>query len=216
MTYEQALEKVKKLLNMTKENGASEGEVVNAVKLAQTLMAKFHIEEKALVDESEEVSDIKVSQSTKTPSSNLCTLAVILAKHFRCMVYRSRFSLHILGTPVDAEIFKNTLEFAYQQFIKLSGKFIESFPDRSSKTRAKNSYLLGFSRGILAALEENEAQYALVLVVPGAVTKYAEEELHLSRGSKSSKQFDDSGNAFAQGYQDGKSLMKDKGQKLLA
>lgn len=216
MTQEQAIEKIKKLLTLSKNESATEGEVFNALKLAQKLMAQFHISEQEVQNDEDEadVTNIVADQDTKSPSSNKKIMAGALAKHYRCMVYTSKYSLHILGMKTDAEIFAQVLEFSYKSFVRLSGIYIKKFEDRKQKTKAKNTYLLGFCQGILKALEENEAEYALVLYVPNAVVKYS-ESLNLQKG-KSSKKLDYSSDAFEQGFKDGRNLMKNKKQELIS
>lgn len=202
MTQEQAIEKVRKLLNMTTKNGATEGEVQNALAMAQRLMVKFDIEMDSIEDKPEDdVVDEVLEEKTKTVSSNRTILVASLSEHYRCKVYKSYDRIRIIGTPTDVKIFKEVIEFAYSMFIKLAAKWIEDLP-RTEKTKAKNSYLLGFVKGIKRALEDNESEYALVIVVPEKVQE-AYDGKNLTRSKPFQKSFDHGMASYNRGYSDG-------------
>ena len=207
MTKEQVLEKVRKLLNMTEANGASVGEVAASTALIQKLLAEYHLDMEQVNDKKEEnkVDDLVLNKTTKSVSSNLKILASTIAKHFRCICYTTRFSIHILGEPVDATACKALIETTYDAFGKLSGKFLErGYEGRSAKTRAKNMYLYGYCDGIVKALEENEATTtALMLIIPQAVEKEA-KDIGLREGKTINKDVDmHDAAAFMQGKHDG-------------
>ena len=69
MTQDQAIEKIKKLLELSSNKAASEGEVQNATAIAQKLMLKFNISDSELSFEDTKVSDIEFEQTTKTTVS---------------------------------------------------------------------------------------------------------------------------------------------------
>lgn len=188
MTKEEALEKVKKLLNLANDKAASEGEVQNAMAMAQQIMAKFHIESVTFDDEPEEVTDFEIQENTKGLSSNRAILCSYLAKHYRCKLYRRGPRIHVVGFPTDVKIFTEVFEFAYAAFVKLANKHIEQYSTRTEKIKAKNTYLLGFGKGCIEALIQNENEFALVLVVPQEVEAKM-QSLHLVKGSASVKKY---------------------------
>ena len=109
---EKIIEKIKKLLNMTQENGASENEAIVAALRAQKLMAEYNIN----------VADIETSDDSTTivEESFVCgknnkwkvRLAAIIAKNFRCRVYFiDKSKVVFYGYESDAKIALDVFKF---------------------------------------------------------------------------------------------------------
>ena len=86
------LEKIRKLFAVTKENGASEGEVENAMKLAQRLMMQHNIDAQEL-----EISPLDIGETlientylSNEPKYWIWQLLQVIADSFSCEVTRKR------------------------------------------------------------------------------------------------------------------------------
>lgn len=215
MTKEEALKKVQKLMEMTVVNGATEAEAASALAMAQRIMCKFNISDAEISadNEPDSIVDMEMSEDTKGLSSNKEMLSAALAKHYRCRLFKRRNRIHVVGTGIDAEICIKAIETAYSAFKNCSAKLIKDLSDRSSKIRAKNTYLLGFIRGLVSALEENENSLALVLVVPQGVNDYM-DSLSLRPGQSRSKSYSDNYNYSNQGYVDGYHAFRENNKQI--
>ena len=80
------LDKIHALLQRTEDNGASQAEAVEAAKLAQRLMAKYHVEITEYEEQKETIDEIEVAM-TRHWNRNLAaaiaanTCCEVLAKH---------------------------------------------------------------------------------------------------------------------------------------
>lgn len=220
MTREQVLAKVKKLLNMTSENGATEGEIMNSMKIAQKLMAEYHLSSSELDDEKVDVTDYEIEEKTTGVGVHRLNLAATLAKHYRVMLYTqiraSKKRMHVIGVPEDVAIFNEVFEFSFKMFLKFSKIYMNKYP-HEMRAKIKNSYLLGWVSGTEEALTNNEAQYALVLVRPKVVDEYVEKNLNLKPGKASHMSTASVTNggwdAFTQGKTDADLIIRDKSSK---
>ena len=107
---EKIIEKIRKLLEMTQENGASENEAMVAALRAQELMAKYNID---LIDVQgvhtleEEICDIMIDMTEYEHVSTKWSirLAGIIAGNFRCKVYTiGKSAVVFYGFKTDAKI----------------------------------------------------------------------------------------------------------------
>lgn len=96
---EKALERIRKMLTLAEDPAASEGEVENALKMAQSLMAKYDIEYSD-VDLSPE--DITMIEQEYNPKNNerkywLWDLLCVIGSSYNCEVLKSRRIVNIEG-----------------------------------------------------------------------------------------------------------------------
>lgn len=219
------IEKIKKLLNVTEEKGATPAEAAKALMLAQRLMFKEGLTEADLeTPEQLKVDDNIFNTITKTISKHILNLAFALAQHYKCFVYIKKNlasreeKLKIVGRENEAKAFSQILTYAvvmqercFQEFLnaeKQSKKL-----NRSQSLRLKNDFCLGFARGMDKQLTDNENQYALVLVRPQQVQDYIDTKLNLVfRDAKDCAHSDDMVRAHSEGYKQGKDVIKRKNQ----
>lgn len=173
---EKIIEKIKKLLNMTQENGASENEAMVAALRAQKLMAEYNIN----------VADIETSDDSMTiiEESFVCgkgdkwkvRLAAIIAKNFRCKTYLiNKSEVVFYGYESDAKIALNVFKFLFTTGNKLADKYYYEYYKNGENTRGvKNTFLLGFCQGINDVL--GKQCVALMIVTPEEVKKSFDEK----------------------------------------
>ena len=191
------IEKIRKLLNVTQENGATEGEAINAALMAQKLMAEYDIdlidvqdEHKLTADEiGEEVVDttLKGHFSTKWK----IRLASVIAVNFRCKVYTCGSDTIIFyGYKSDAKIAGNVFNFLFQAGTKLGVKYSRQCAKEGKPTRgAATTYLLGFCKGIEEVLGK-QCRALMIITSPEVEESWKEKsssmktkQMHFNRSN---------------------------------
>lgn len=116
LEMEKIISKIKKLLEMTEANGASENEAMTAALKAQKLMAEYHISEKEIGEK--EKSDKIVMKHTFIGTGNKWKYALtgIVGKNFRCEHFfdTKHSNLYFYGYNVDVEIAIKTFEMLFE------------------------------------------------------------------------------------------------------
>lgn len=225
LSQQEIIAKIQKLYALAQSDNENEARL--AMQKAQELQARYNVsvEELSVEQEPEVKSEAVDSPDTKTLNSFFKLLANRLASHYRVKVYiRERYhnytrevKLMIVGLPVDVEVFKQSLYFAYSAMRKLATTFVRQLPNyysRSDKTRMKNDYYMGFIHGCDQALTQNETEKALMIVTPQAVVKYI-NNLSLRGSSKCSVSRAWSDEAQRAGYNDGVASMRNSGANRL-
>lgn len=210
---DKVISKVQKLLRKAKSDNPNEAQVF--LQKAQQLMAKHGIQVTESDEEKEAVVDEEIKSKTKGVSHHAGSIAVTLAKHFRCKVisrckYDGSKVLCFIGRTSEVQILKEVYDYTmrvyescFQSYLKerkAKGSIANS---RSESIRLKNDYLMGFVYGIERALEANEREYALIVCLPNSVSEYV-ETLKLSKPSPSPIASRGDVSAMARGMADGK------------
>lgn len=219
----EVISKVEKLLRLAKSDNENEAKL--ALQRAQELQQKYKFSiEEVEVEEEERVEELEVeSPDTKTLNSLFTQMAAHLNKHYQVMLYiqhnwdhvgKHSKKLRIVGLPVDVEIFKQVLFFAYNSMRKMADLYVKSLPayyTRSQKSGSKNDYCYGFMKGMAQALRKNEQEMALMVITPEAVVKYMDEKSRdFRKGEAPQRTTNHDYKAFTTGQQDGESIMKEK------
>lgn len=221
MQNEKIIEKIKKVLELSRNNPSAEEAKAAALK-AQKLMAEYHIS-MSEVDAVEDVEKI-VENRVSVGSGNKWKyqLATIVARNFRCRTfyYGSKivvFYGYETDTQIAAETFKylfktgnvsagnyysNTINAYYREVGRGEGA-MHTFDGRG----IKNDFILGYMRGISDALDKQCT--ALMIVTPPEVHESANVIL---KGSKQISASLQAGSLYAQaarsaGYMKGKEAM---------
>ena len=214
MCKESVIEKIQKLLSKTIENGCSQEEASSALALAQQLMAKYGVSTSEC-SEKDIVSEVSVTVGTKSVSSRQSLMAMYLAEHFGCAVYRCKRRagdyLTFVGEGDRAAICKEAFIFAYKSFQLSWEAFHKTL--HGDKGKYRNDYFTGFLNGIVAALEYNENKYSIVLVKSEKVEDYLYQK---TAGRTAGVGVSRSGNESveARGYSDGYEAQFSKGHRL--
>ena len=187
MANKSIIERIKKLLALAKDN-PNAAEATAAALKAQKLIAEHDVS-KAELHENEPENLVEVKSESDTHGKPWgVALASAIADNFRCRLYlnstrdydhwtgRSKSHRHIvfMGYDTDAEAAKVTFDRLYEIGNRLANAACRKERERwGSASGVRNSYLLGFVRGIKDELEKQSV--ALVLVRPKAVDDFADE-----------------------------------------
>lgn len=218
MTNEKVLQKIKKLLEVTIENGASENETKMAALKAQKLMSEYGIKSvDGSLGNQNEISESKADKKyTKTESSKFCILlADAVAKNFRCKFYiikggQEKIQIIFFGHISDVEICTKVYEMLLNAMSKLSIKAYRKLKSEGGYTKGFfQSYNFAFIEGIKSVLDDQCT--ALALVIPDDVKKeFANKTSRFKKSVVNNKINHQNFEASAIGLRDGKSTMKSR------
>ena len=188
MADKRIIDRIKKLLALAKGN-TNAAEATAAALKAQKLIAEHDVSKLDLYGEDrDEITEVYNENSIKgNPWAK--SLAWAVADNFRCRWYshwegHTRWStgrtikdsekVVFMGYETDAEAAKVTYDRLYEIGIKLASEEVRKARNLTGSTRGvKNSFLLGFVKGIRDELEKQSV--ALMIVRPKEVDRYAEE-----------------------------------------
>lgn len=171
---EKIIEKIKKVLELSKNNPSQEEARAAALK-AQKLMAEYHISMQE-IDAIENVDDIvekKVDIGTGNKWKYM--LAGIIAKNFRCkFFFYGKSTIVFYGYKIDTEIAAETFTFLFKTGNKAAANYYTKLYNEAKKNECyfkgngiKNSFLDGYMEGIKDGLEKQCT--ALMIVIPREV-----------------------------------------------
>lgn len=176
MNKEQLMNKVNKLLALAGNNPSQE-EANAAYLKAQKLIAEYNLN----MDEfSEDKESIVMMPATHSNNEGYrTTLAMILAKNFRCRVIMSGNQVNFIGYKTDAEVCVQVFNHAYKVSHNAGLRLERQARKEGRSTRGvANCYWMGFCAGIREVLDEQCR--ALMIVVPDEVN----QELNARAGGK--------------------------------
>ena len=178
---ESIIERIKKLMNLSMNKGATEAEAVQAALKAQKLIADYDVGQDELHEgESREIEEMPSGIVTKNNFAKI--LAPIVARNFRCRCYSNttyanyhsgrRRSLgceaYFYGYRSDAEAAKITYQMLYKVGNRLANRAVrEAREEFGTAAGVYNSFASGFLAGV-----EDELSIqckALMLVIPKEV-----------------------------------------------
>lgn len=204
MKQDKILDKIKKLLELSKNN-PSEEEASSALLKAQELMAKHNVfvEESGdeIIEYAEEKCDSKWNMGFRKP------LGHVIAKNFRCEMYIHNNSVVFMGRALDARIAREAFEYAYQFAMTEGNKVYNRAYSLGTKTKGIfNSYTLGFIRGIGEKFDEQCT--ALMIITPPDVKERFEDMTKGWKTSNSGMRLDTiNRGVYEEGRRDGKTIL---------
>lgn len=171
---EKIIEKIKKVLELSKNNPSMQEAQAAALK-AQKMMAEYHISlsEIEAVEDVENISEKQVDVGNGNKWKYF--LAGIIAKNFRCKhFYYGKSTVVFYGYEEDATIAAMTFEFLFKNGCKAANNYYQNRRNEALRNNCcfngngiKNSFLVGYLQGIKESLE-NQCT-ALMLVTPQQV-----------------------------------------------
>lgn len=193
MPDERYREKIKKVIAMI-EGAKTEGEAQAASLALQRLVARggLTMDEVGAIGRAPEGAVVEI-KGVKLGSSGLPwkrSLACVVAENYRCELYFRRLGSKawavFVGLDEDADVasecFKATFNAAKRCFRRYSDSYRKGHGLTGTATTGfKNSYYLGFGKGLAAAYKEQKASdesLAIVLQVP-AIVKAAYDSIDL-------------------------------------
>lgn len=226
MKKEKILDRVKKLLELAKDN-ANENEADNAMLKAQEYMARHKISQSevdTIIDKETEPNVIEepftLWSKTKWWEREL---ASVIAWNFRCyyVIYtrNSLTRLSFYGKDEDVWLAKEVYEFASWAIQYHSKQYMKErdVADRTIKTGLKNAYMKGFINGLNARYKKQvaENEWALVLVKDAIVEKkWTDRDLKKVK-NKSNASFLNDAQARKDGYDEGNNLNMIKHKSII-
>lgn len=166
MANSKIMEKIAALLAKTVENGASEQEAIAAAKLAQRLMAKYHVEAVELQEKTENID----TESVGVTRNWQLSLAKVIADNTCCRVVRTvgnqrRASVMFFGRDSDR---KNAIAL-WKMFAKLIADGVRAARQAATaryghSQKVEGAYAIKYIQAIKE--EMGEQCRALALVIP--------------------------------------------------
>lgn len=229
---EKALAKVRKMFALANDNGASEGEIENALKMAQILMSKFNIEQ-GEVDLSPDDIDIEEQENERLQCERkywMWDLLTVIGEAYDCNVIRSkRFDktfYKIIGTNQDRilvkELFLMTVPMIrnlYAQRYLERKKYLKENPLEAALTPLPvrhffiASYVEGFIDGLKIKMrktkedikkEDETGNFALMVVKKDELIKnFVTANFKKLKSAKSTSSNSIDGAAYGSGLKDG-------------
>lgn len=203
---EKIIDKIRKLLAMTEENGASENEAMVAALKAQKLMAEYNLTVADIGDEESKKQTIaEVSCDAGKGDKWKYKLASIIATNFCCKTYVvDRRYIIFYGYEKDARIATDVFKFLFNTGNKLADRcYYEYYKKGESTKGVKNTYLLGFCQGIYEVLGKQCT--ALALVVPKEVKESFAQKMSGAKIIRNKLTMKEDTRAFEMGRSDGRS-----------
>lgn len=205
------IEKIKKLLEMTEANGASENEAMIAALKAQKLMAEYNIDMIDIQDEHKATDEIgeetvDISDNGHQVSKWKGRLASIIATNFRCKVYlHGSKAVVFYGCKTDAKIAGDVFKFLFKTGGKLANKYYNLCRKEGKSTRGVlNAYLVGYCQGIADVLEKQCV--ALMIITPPEVEAGWKEKSKHFRTTNNTLRISADERAYEYGRSDGRSV----------
>jgi hypothetical protein len=210
VTNEKLIEKIRKLMRKTVENGATESEAETSLLIAQQLMAKHglseaHVQETSITEKDTQIVRDTVDEIKRFTWWELL-LSNVIADNFRCYTYRTIHNRNVrivfFGKQADTEICKELFDIYRTIIVNLYKNYVASYPQQV-RSKIRNSYVKGFLHGLMHKLKEqvaNNTEMSLVLVKDTAVVQ-AYEAMNVKKTSLS---VNESANPthYQQGYYD--------------
>jgi hypothetical protein len=213
-----AIEKIRKLMEFSVENGATEAEVENATKLAQRLMLKHNLDKADIEITVDDVSELDIPCTWKKGTESklfLYDLLNVIADSLNCRVIRMNANrpsaaYRIVGLTEDREMTKLIFHSVLPQVRNLTKtRFKES--DRTlTIVKFTISYQAGFIAGLALKLKadkdeyiklENSEAFGLMIVKKEAlIADWIANKMSIKTSHRTQKADPD---AFAKGKADG-------------
>jgi len=185
-------ELISKLLNVTKENGATDNEVISATLKVQQILAKYDME---LSDINTEDTEEIIQDEVDIANTNWQKmLAGVVAENF-CVESFTRIRRNYMGKKcysivfygykrhcdVAREVFKSLFEFGNRRGKEIFKEYREAGRNVHG---IKNQFYIGYIRGVKSALDVQSR--ALMIITPPEVKQSYKEFCIQSQMKKSS------------------------------
>lgn len=145
---EQTIEKIKKLLRLSKSN--NEHEAALAAARAQELLSKYNLDEAEFVEQEipKEAGMASVHNVVKKPASWVFLLASSVAGAFDCKYYHSSRGLVVfVGVDCDHEVASWTFAYLYRSINRLAAVFMGKSQQRRLTAKGKKKVRLSYCLG---------------------------------------------------------------------
>lgn len=155
---EKIIDRIKKLLNMSVKNGATEEEAKTAMQMAANLAARHDLDLAEIAEKTgsaqvkEAVKEFREHEPLKTHEINLLSAAARLF-NVRFLLYASGTRGYVfIGTPTDCELAGHTYLWLEEQLTSIYKAHLAMRPGMTKKERG--IYRDGFKQGCSARIKE--------------------------------------------------------------
>lgn len=176
----EAIDKVRKLQEFTLENGATESEIENAMKLAQRLMIKHNLEQGDIEIGFNDINVTKIKSTWEGKWINLeirayeWQLLQMLSRIYNCQTLRTREiteyelwikgikyidSFKVVGLPEDREMVVQIFENILPQIRELMLVRYKQSDKSISQFKFNSSYQIGFCEGLESRLQSDKEMF---------------------------------------------------------
>lgn len=210
MSNEKVIEKIRKLLARTEENGCTPGEAATAAAQVAMLLAKYNLAISDINSEEMELVKEEFIKDTKSCSAYQAEIASALEKHFGVTTFLKRkynanhtsYSILVVyGEKIKVQAFCQTYEFVYRAYQKCWTSYHKTLDEPTSlKSKRRLSYLRGFIDGVTNEIIKEENANALVVSKSQSVIDF---ENNLVTGRAFNVNAIRDAQANARGYSDG-------------
>ncbi len=205
---EKIIDKIQKLLNLSKKN-PNENEAIAAALKAQQLMSEHGISMHQLDENSSSKQIVKLMHHpTITPVMRKWKyqLARIISKNFRCKDYIHGKNVVFMGYESDAKIALEVFSYLYDNGNRLAYRYYSECRKNNIPTKNRmNTYLTGFMAGICVKLDKQCT--ALMLTIPQEVEgAYNQAMEGCSTIDSSIRTLGYDNQAFQDGFYDGRNI----------
>lgn len=211
---EKIIERIKKLMAVAEDRGATEHEAAAAALAAQRLIVQYDVEQWEIhTAEEEPIEEVYASHA---PRRWRWHLARVIAPAFRCKYlettksafhktnWRNEHLITFYGYKTDATAAAMTFNTLYKIGNRLASRY-----SRGAAYGTYNAYVVGFVAGIASELEKQTE--ALMIVVPPKVKEKYEERFNGIKGVDTTLKLGcgwDAHNAESQGFMDGREAVR--------
>ena len=147
------IERIKKLLNQTVENGCTEEEAKTSLALARKLMIKHKLEEKDIIEPIEK-DIIKLELHYDCNVNWIYSLLKVFLDNFGIMHFmvNRQDKLHccLFGTNIDVRCVETLMSCAFNYILEASEKYLNEYVEifGVKDESVKSSFRVGFIRGL--------------------------------------------------------------------
>lgn len=204
------LERIKKLMALADDRGATEAEAMAAALAAQKLIAEYDVEDWEI--HAKDAEPVVKERAEETPRKWRWKLADVIGPAFRCRNYNSscwdkkagRYRQHMVfvGYKTDARAAALTFNTLYRIGNRLANRYT-----RGCRYNTYNSYVLGFVNGIASELEK-QTQALMIAVPPAVKDAYEEMSADFNTVDTSLAYNEQAGWAYQHGLQDGRDAVR--------
>ena len=219
MEKDDALRKIRACMNLANDNAASEGEVDNALRMADKLMKKFGIDMAEMMQEGkrlefEFVTEFCAFGDNKSNPLWFQWMAVAVAKFTDCI---AKQKMHYPNIGIDFQGHKEDAIFAAWLLDHIKNQLrLATRRANCGSPSGRETFRKAFAKGVCAKLNEARANRPLDMPKNALVVvdqKLAERDAHFGgeryRESKSRARFDDFEN-YHKGFTAGKAVSVNK------
>lgn len=163
-----AIDKIRKLMEFSVENGATEAEVENAMQLAQRLMMKHNLEQKDIEINGDDINVTIVNSTWKDgmeARSYEWSVLQVLSKVYNCQTLRTRNKatnidcFKVIGQPEDRELVVTIFGSVLPQIRTITKKRFKESDKALSLFKFTTSYQTGFLDGLETKLSADRETY---------------------------------------------------------